>query len=195
MTLLGLILSLLFVPNIQNKTERQQRPDISTILRMFNPLRIFRPYIYPNVFLSVSLIQPSPASLLKLTQASPAPHLRLPRHLPIRHPHIRPLNLQPTLPPNHPPRQRTLLPLPRNRLPNRQRPGRATLRPRSQEMDRQAQRRTSPPRPTEQRSRNPLRRPPRFHPDLRLDVAGGSGRHAGPDYQRVLRGYWVAGLV
>ncbi|KAJ6086406.1 hypothetical protein N7467_005320 [Penicillium canescens] len=39
MTLLGLILSLLFVPSIQEKN-------------MFNPMRIFRHFIHPNVFVS-----------------------------------------------------------------------------------------------------------------------------------------------
>lgn len=56
MTLLGLILSLLFVPSIGEKstsTSKQPR-SIARVLRMFNPLLIFRPFIYPNVFLSVS---------------------------------------------------------------------------------------------------------------------------------------------
>lgn len=57
MTALGLALSLLFVPNIQKK--QQSLPtgepvNLSLVLRMFNPLRIFRPFIYPNVFLCVS---------------------------------------------------------------------------------------------------------------------------------------------
>ncbi|KAJ5880415.1 uncharacterized protein N7473_011468 [Penicillium subrubescens] len=54
MTALGLVLSLLFVPNIQKK--QQPLPargpvNLSLVLRMFNPLRIFGPFIYPNVFL------------------------------------------------------------------------------------------------------------------------------------------------
>ncbi|KAJ5414015.1 hypothetical protein N7509_000642 [Penicillium cosmopolitanum] len=54
MTLLGLVLSILFVPKIGEKstsTSKQSR-NLSRILRMFNPLLIFRPFIYPNVFLS-----------------------------------------------------------------------------------------------------------------------------------------------
>lgn len=57
MTLLGLTLSILFVPTIQNKkTKQTQQPRKSaTMLTMFNPLRILRPLIYPNVFLCVSI--------------------------------------------------------------------------------------------------------------------------------------------
>jgi hypothetical protein len=56
MTALGLALSLLFVPDIQKK--KQSLPakgpvTLSFVLHMFNPLRIFRPFIYPNVFLCV----------------------------------------------------------------------------------------------------------------------------------------------
>jgi predicted MFS family arabinose efflux permease len=56
MTLLGLVLSILFVPTIGEKstsTSKQSR-KMSQVLGMFNPLLIFRPFIYPNVFLSVS---------------------------------------------------------------------------------------------------------------------------------------------
>ncbi|KAJ5432335.1 uncharacterized protein N7458_011491 [Penicillium daleae] len=54
MTALGLALSLLFVPNIQKKQQSlsaTQPVNLSLVLQMFNPLRIFRPFIYPNVFL------------------------------------------------------------------------------------------------------------------------------------------------
>lgn len=56
MTLLGLTLSVLFVPTIRNKKQKrtQQLRKSATILTMFNPLRILRPLIYPNVFLCVS---------------------------------------------------------------------------------------------------------------------------------------------
>lgn len=67
MTLLGLVLSILFVPKIGEKstsTSKQSR-NLSRILRMFNPLLIFRPFIYPNVFLSVSK-GPSRSSLNRL---------------------------------------------------------------------------------------------------------------------------------
>jgi MFS family permease len=56
MTLLGLVLSILFVPAIGEErlsTSKHSR-SMSHVLRMFNPLRIFRPFIYPNVLLSVS---------------------------------------------------------------------------------------------------------------------------------------------
>lgn len=64
MTLLGLTLSILFVPTIQNKKttqSTQQRMNMATVLAMFNPLRIFRPFIYPNVFLCVSTTSPVPS--------------------------------------------------------------------------------------------------------------------------------------
>ncbi|CAI7641059.1 unnamed protein product [Penicillium manginii] len=54
MTLLGLVLSILFVPAIGEErlsTSKHSR-SMSHVLRMFNPLRIFRPFIYPNVLLS-----------------------------------------------------------------------------------------------------------------------------------------------
>ncbi|KAJ5981163.1 hypothetical protein N7522_013978 [Penicillium canescens] len=55
MTLLGLILSLLFVPSIQEKkqaTSLDKHRVFCTVLSMFNPMRIFRHFIHPNVFLS-----------------------------------------------------------------------------------------------------------------------------------------------
>ncbi|KAJ5627481.1 Major facilitator superfamily domain general substrate transporter [Penicillium herquei] len=51
MTALGLVLSLLFVPNLEQKKENKPTRNISFVLSMFNPLRIFGPFIYPNVFL------------------------------------------------------------------------------------------------------------------------------------------------
>lgn len=58
MTLLGLILSLLFVPSVQEKNlviGSGQPWKISTVFKMFNPFRIFRQFIYPNVFIAVSI--------------------------------------------------------------------------------------------------------------------------------------------
>lgn len=58
MTLLGLILSLLFVPSVQEKNlviGSGQPWKLSTVLKMFNPLRIFRQFIFPNVFLAVRM--------------------------------------------------------------------------------------------------------------------------------------------
>ncbi|KAJ5297737.1 hypothetical protein PENANT_c012G08401 [Penicillium antarcticum] len=55
MTLLGLILSLLFVPSIQEKKQIRdldKRRGLCEVLGMFNPLRIFRHFIYPNVLLA-----------------------------------------------------------------------------------------------------------------------------------------------
>ncbi|KAJ5160692.1 uncharacterized protein N7482_007696 [Penicillium canariense] len=55
MVSLGLALSLLFVPSIQRTGQAvapRQPINLSLVLHMFNPLRIFRPFIYPNVFLS-----------------------------------------------------------------------------------------------------------------------------------------------
>jgi hypothetical protein len=56
MTLLGLILSVLFVPSIQEKSRvigSDQPWKLCTVIGMFNPLRIFRQFVYPNVFLAV----------------------------------------------------------------------------------------------------------------------------------------------
>jgi MFS family permease len=56
MTALGLVLSLLFVPTINNEREMKtatRARTVRSVLSMFNPLRIFRPFIYPNVFLCV----------------------------------------------------------------------------------------------------------------------------------------------
>ncbi|KAJ5884594.1 Major facilitator superfamily domain general substrate transporter [Penicillium tannophilum] len=52
MTALSLVLSLLFVPNLEAKKENKPSRKLSYVMGMFNPLRIFRPFIYPNVFLS-----------------------------------------------------------------------------------------------------------------------------------------------
>lgn len=60
MTLLGLILSLLFVPSIQEKKkvmDLDKRRGFCTVVGLFNPLRIFRHFIYPNVFLAVSILR------------------------------------------------------------------------------------------------------------------------------------------
>ena len=77
MTLLGLILSLLFVPSIQEKNRvigSDQPLNLSTIMSMFNPLRIFRQFVYPNVFLAVSiLIIPIPCKAPALTRNSASP--------------------------------------------------------------------------------------------------------------------------
>ncbi|KAJ5142210.1 hypothetical protein N7526_003205 [Penicillium atrosanguineum] len=54
MTALGLALSFFFLPTINNKREMETatRPRTArSVLSMFNPLRIFRPFVYPNVFL------------------------------------------------------------------------------------------------------------------------------------------------
>lgn len=54
MALLGLVLSLLFVPNLEKEKEIKESRTVSSVLKMFNPLHIFRPLIYPNIFLCVS---------------------------------------------------------------------------------------------------------------------------------------------
>ena len=56
MTALGLGLSLLFVPDLDKKKETKPTRNISFVLSMFNPLRIFGPFIYPNVFLCVCIL-------------------------------------------------------------------------------------------------------------------------------------------
>jgi hypothetical protein len=61
---LGLVLSLLFVPDIHQKDklaevflEKRKNWKLSTlgVLSRFNPSRIFWPLIYPNVLFSVSI--------------------------------------------------------------------------------------------------------------------------------------------
>lgn len=57
MTLLGLVLSLLFVPSIQEKNRDSNEPrKLRTVISMFNPMRIFRQFVYPNIFLAVSIL-------------------------------------------------------------------------------------------------------------------------------------------
>jgi hypothetical protein len=81
MTALGLALSLLFVPNIQKKQQSlpARKPvNLSLVLHMFNPLRIFRPFIYPNVFLCVSQAKQLCASpMANSSSISPAVYWRL----------------------------------------------------------------------------------------------------------------------
>ncbi|KAJ5179862.1 hypothetical protein N7492_003072 [Penicillium capsulatum] len=50
MTLLGLVLSILFVPSLDAQSLTKNSRNLKFILSMFNPLRIFRPFIYPNHF-------------------------------------------------------------------------------------------------------------------------------------------------
>lgn len=56
---LGLVLSLLFVPEIEKREgegegKGKRRPSsVREILAMFNPVRIFRQWLYPNVLLCV----------------------------------------------------------------------------------------------------------------------------------------------
>ncbi|CAL5874997.1 uncharacterized protein PFLUO_LOCUS9300 [Penicillium psychrofluorescens] len=54
MACLGLILSVLLVPELRTLKSTEgltKRERFSAALHLFNPLRIFRPFIYPNVFL------------------------------------------------------------------------------------------------------------------------------------------------
>lgn len=74
MTLLGLILSLLFVPSIQEKTRviDSNKPwKLCTVSGLFNPLRIFRQFVYPNVSLAVSVqsvVESWPSSITDSTR-------------------------------------------------------------------------------------------------------------------------------
>ena len=54
MTGMGLTLSLLFIPSINEKKATNKR-NLTSTLSMFNPLRILRQLVYPNVFLAVSV--------------------------------------------------------------------------------------------------------------------------------------------
>lgn len=58
MTGLGLVLSVLFVPEIKQETktdgEKKPKRTVKEVVCMFDPMRIIRQYVYPNVFLCVS---------------------------------------------------------------------------------------------------------------------------------------------
>ena len=58
MTGFGLVLAILFVPEIKQESkeepEEKEKRTVLSALRLFNPLRIFRQWVYPNVFFSVS---------------------------------------------------------------------------------------------------------------------------------------------
>lgn len=137
MTALGLVLSLLFVPNIQKKQQSlplREPVNLSLVLRMFNPLRIFRPFIYPNVFLCVSEYEQlwaSPTIRLNPT----AFYLRFTGDFPICYPHIRTLNLQSSFPPDDAACQRPFLPFSRNWIPHRQCYGWQAVRSCGEEVD------------------------------------------------------------
>ncbi|KAJ6141599.1 hypothetical protein N7470_009989 [Penicillium chermesinum] len=92
MTVLGLILSLLFLPDLEVKKTVKEPQTVKYVLSMFNPWHILRPLLYPNIFLS---------SLLRSTS-----------NIPVRHPHLCSPSIQPSLPPYHAPSERPFLPLP-----------------------------------------------------------------------------------
>ncbi|KAL4943913.1 hypothetical protein BDV06DRAFT_234158 [Aspergillus oleicola] len=51
----GLILSLIFVPEVQQEVssnDPQKKVTVNYALRVFNPIRVFRMWLYPNIFLS-----------------------------------------------------------------------------------------------------------------------------------------------
>lgn len=56
MTGVGLILSLLFIPDIEDpmKAEPDKKRRLTNAISMFNPLRILRQFVYPNMFFAVS---------------------------------------------------------------------------------------------------------------------------------------------
>lgn len=93
MTALSLVLSLLFVPSLEAKKENKPPRKLSYVLSMFNPLRIFCPFVYPNVFLSVSPTIPSTLTFLTRNSISRAvywqhsnmasSHLRAPSLTPV----------------------------------------------------------------------------------------------------------------
>jgi hypothetical protein len=116
---LGLVLSLLFVPGIEKREGEgvERHPSsVRDVLAMFNPVRIFRQWLYPNVLLCVCILQAR-----KLTRRKRLKEIGCnvwpPRHLPVRSPHLRPRDLQPPLQPHLGPRQRPLLPRPRRGIP------------------------------------------------------------------------------
>lgn len=60
MTGIGLMLSVIFVPEITNPSPTKAKPTLLSTLSTFNPLRILRQFIYPNIFFAVSLLPTSP---------------------------------------------------------------------------------------------------------------------------------------
>lgn len=70
----GLILSLIFVPEVQQEAgsgieEKEKKITPGYVLKVFNPVRVFRLWLYPNVFLSVR----EPPTYLSNTQKSRVP--------------------------------------------------------------------------------------------------------------------------
>lgn len=67
---LGLVLSLIFVPEVQqdissSETQKQKEKEKITLpyaLKVFNPVRVFRLWLYPNVLFSVCRAQQIPRS-------------------------------------------------------------------------------------------------------------------------------------
>jgi hypothetical protein len=55
---LGLVLAVLFVPDVKGEVEsdpkKEQSLTVVSVIREFNPFRIFKQWLYPNVFLAVS---------------------------------------------------------------------------------------------------------------------------------------------
>ena len=118
----GLILSLLFVSGTQDPPKMRNKGDQSDwlfVLNMFNPLRIIRQFVYPNIFLAVcfaTLHMECLGSTLLTNFDIKVPHLRFSGHFSVHHHHLCTLPFQPPIPPHHSPGQRSLLPRPGLRL-------------------------------------------------------------------------------
>lgn len=129
---LGLVLSLLFVPEVKKREgegEGVPRPSsLREVLAMFNPVRIFRQWLYPNVFLCVCTYLRAclPPKRKRLTETGP--NLWPPRDLSVRPSHLRPRDLQPPLQSHLCPCQRPLLPRARRGIPPGEYPRWTTIR-------------------------------------------------------------------
>jgi hypothetical protein len=135
MTGFGLALAIIFVPEIKQESKEdpadKEKMTFLSALRLFNPLRIFRQWVYPNIFFSVSS-RTTPKTryyILQKANKQKGFDLRPPSNIPILSSNIRPLNLQPKVPPHNSPCLRPLLPCPRSRISNRQHHRRETVRP------------------------------------------------------------------
>ena len=148
MAAVGLILSLLFVPDIEkmngdtissekktNKTNKTLALSIQELLSALNPIRVFVFLLYPNVLLAVRTFCLLATSCLReLTTFGLVPHLRAPRLLPILSSHICSRNLRLAVPSDHRSCQRAVLSRAWLRLLGREHCGRPTLRQDSQEI-------------------------------------------------------------
>lgn len=196
----GLVLSLIFVPEVQQETDgsgiekEKKKITLGYVLRVSNPARVFRLWLYPNILFSVRSepLHIESMDVYGWVLTLSVHNLWSPGHIPLRPPLLRPYNLQPALQPNLRARKRPLLSRARRRLPSRQRTGRPSIRQNSPQIH-SAPRVPTPTGSIEQWAIHALPYPPRGDARLRLDAAAGEGGYASADYCRICRWCWLDG--